>query len=268
MINEAALNAARHDQDHVQQKDLEYARDRVAFGRERKAGSRAMPENERRITAFHEAGHAVLQLLVEGGDELHKVTIIPRGRALGATMHLPSEDRHTHSRKKILGDICVLYGGRLAEEIFCGDITTGAANDIERATRLAQGMVYEWGMSEKMGPVKYADDHDPIFGPAKSAPVSSVTQRELDEEVRKIVDSQFARARQLIEANRDNLERVANTLLEHETLDGNQVKHIMAGGELPPRRPTVVIANTETPGKETAKDVPLPAGPALEPKLA
>ena len=268
LINEAALNAARHEQEGVLQKDLEYARDRVAFGRERKAGSRAMPENERRITAYHEAGHALLQILVEGGDDLHKVTIIPRGRALGATMHLPNEDRHTHSKTKIMGDICVFYGGRIAEELFCGDITTGAANDIERATRMAQGMVYEWGMSDKMGPVKYAEDHDQTFGFEKPAQVSAVTLRELDEEVRSIIDVQFARARELIVTNRDKLERVAQALLEHETLDGPQVKLLMDGGELPPHRPTISLVKSEIPATEPLKNAPAAIGPALEPKLA
>ncbi len=182
-------------------------------------------------------------------------------------MHLPNEDRHTHSRKKILGDICVLYGGRIAEELFCGDITTGAANDIERATRLAHGMVYEWGMSDKMGPVKYAEDQDGMFGFERPAQVSAVTQRELDEEVRRIINSQFDRARELIEGNRDKLERIAMALLEHETLDGPQVKLLLDGGELPPRRPTVAIPKPDAPTQAAAPKTPEPI-PALEPKLA
>ena len=241
MINEAALNAARHDQESVAMKDLEYARDRVAFGREKKTGSRAMPERERQITAYHEAGHTILQVLVEAADDLHKVTIIPRGRALGATMHLPNEDRHTHSRKKLLGDMAVLFGGRIAEEMFCGDITTGASNDIERATQLARGMVYEWGMSERMGPVKYTEAHDGVTGHEEVIAVSATTRRELDEEVRRIIDQQYEHARKLIEDNRDKLERVAKSLLEYETLDCAQVKQLMAGEELPPRRPTVIV---------------------------
>ncbi|MCS6970916.1 MAG: ATP-dependent zinc metalloprotease FtsH [Planctomycetota bacterium] len=239
LINEAALHAARHDQEAVTMRDLEYARDRVAFGREKKSGSRAMPERERIITAYHEAGHALLQVLVEEADELHKVTIIPRGRALGATMHLPAEDRHTHGRKKLLGDIAVLYGGRIAEELFCGDITTGAANDIERATAIARGMVYEWGMSERMGPIKYTESHDGLVGQEEVLAVSSVTRRELDEEVRRIIEQQYQLARRLIEENRDKLERIARALLEHETLDGAQVKQLIAGGTLPPRRPSL-----------------------------
>jgi cell division protease FtsH len=241
MINEAALNAARHDQESVAMKDLEYARDRVAFGREKKTGSRAMPERERLITAYHEAGHTILQVVVEGADDLHKVTIIPRGRALGSTMHLPNEDRHTHSRKKLLGDMAVLFGGRIAEEMFCGDITTGASNDIDRATQLARGMVYEWGMSDRMGPVKYTESHDGAAGQEEIVAVSAATRRELDEEVRRIIDQQYAHARDLIVANRDKLERVAKALLEHETLDCIQVKQLMAGEELPPRRASIIV---------------------------
>ncbi len=269
LINEAALNAARHDQDAIAHKDLEYARDRVAFGQEKKSGSRAMPEKERRITAYHEAGHAILQMLVEEKDDLHKVTIIPRGRALGATMHLPNEDRHTHGRRKLMCDIAILFGGRIAEELFCGDITTGASNDIERATALARGMVYEWGMSDKMGPLKYTEDRESMLGGDPAIAVGGETRRELDEEVRRIIDQQFALAKGIIIANKDKLERVALALLEHETLDAAQVKTLMDGGELPPRRPTVMIKKEETESPEASKESERsPTGPALEPKLA
>ncbi|HAT11718.1 MAG TPA: cell division protein FtsH, partial [Planctomycetes bacterium] len=267
LINEAALNAARHEQESVGMRDLDYARDRVAFGREKKTGSRAMPERERVITAYHEAGHTILQVMVEGADDLHKVTIIPRGRALGATMHLPNEDRHTHSRKKLLGDMAVLFGGRIAEEMFCGDITTGASNDIERATSLARGMVYEWGMSDRMGPVKYTEGHDSAMGHEDVIAVSAVTRRELDEEVRRIIDQQYAHARKLIEDNRDKLERVAKALLEFETLDAPQVKKLMDGEELPPRRSTVVVPTVADQAAATA--VPPEAAPAeFKPQLA
>jgi cell division protease FtsH len=269
LINEAALNAARYDQDMVQHKDLEYARDRVAFGREKKTGSRAMPEKERKITAYHEAGHAILQMVVEEKDDLHKVTIIPRGRALGATMHLPTEDRHTHGKRKLLCDISILFGGRIAEEIFCGDITTGASNDIERATQLARGMVYEWGMSDKMGPLKYTEEHDGLMGHESVVSAGTQTRRELDEEVRHIIDKQYALAKELILANRDKLVRVAEALLEHETLDVTQVKTLMDGGELPPRRPTVIVTKAETGTKEVRPEPERSStGPALEPKLA
>jgi cell division protease FtsH len=269
LINESALNAARYDQEIVMHKDLEYARDRVAFGREKKTGSRAMPEKERKITAYHEAGHTILQMLVEEKDDLHKVTIIPRGRALGATMHLPTEDRHTHGKRKLLCDITILFGGRIAEEIFCGDITTGASNDIERATHLARGMVYEWGMSDKMGPLKYTEEHDGLMGHESVVTAGNQTRRELDEEVRSIIDSQYALAKEIIIANRDKLVRVAEALLEHETLDILQVKTLMDGGELPPRRPTVIVTKAEVETKEPRPEPERSAtGPALEPKLA
>ena len=267
LINEAALNAARHELESVGQKDLDYARDRVAFGREKKTGSRAMPERERVITAYHEAGHTILQVLVEGADDLHKVTIIPRGRSLGATMHLPNEDRHTHGRKKLLGDMTVLYGGRIAEEMFCSDITTGASNDIERATQLARGMVYEWGMSDRMGPIKYTEARDSVGGHEEVVTVSTPTRRELDEEVRRIVDKQFGEARQLIENNKDKLERVAKALLEHETLDAAQVKRLMDGEELPPRRPTVVVPIVREPSSTSKPDAVPPVGD-FKPQIA
>ncbi len=270
LINEAALNAARCDQEVILQKDFEYARDRVAFGQEKKTGSRAMPEREREITAYHEAGHALLQLLVDEADDLHKVTIIPRGRALGATMMLPIEDRHTHGKRKILSDICVLFGGRLAEEMFCNDITTGASNDIQRATQLARGMVYEWGMSDRMGPIKYTEEHDSMMGSESVVVASGTTRRELDEEVRVIIDSAYNRARTLIESHREVLEKIARALLEHETLDGGQVKHLLGGGNIAPRKPTVSISKDEAEAIREAATRPTPAAPsdALQPKLA
>ena len=268
LINEAALHAARVDQETIQQKDLDYARDRVAFGQEKKSGSRAMPEKERVITAYHEAGHALLQLLVDDADDLHKVTIIPRGRALGATMMLPTEDRHTHGRRKLLSDICTLYGGRIAEELFCNDVTTGASNDIHRATQLARGMVYEWGMSDRMGPIKYTEDHDSMMGQESVVTASGTTRRELDEEVRVIIDSQYSRARDLILKHREVLEKIATALLEHETLDGAQVKRLLDGGDIPPRTPTVVISKKEADVLRDTLRPPVGGGDALQPKLA
>ena len=269
LINEAALNAARKEQETVRQSDMEYARDRVAFGREKKAGSRAMPERERVITAYHEAGHAVLQLLVDDADDLHKVTIIPRGRALGATMMLPTEDRHTHGKRKLLSDVCVLFGGRVAEELFCNDITTGASNDIQRATQIARGMVMEWGMSDRMGPIKYTEDHESIMGQESVIAASAQTRRELDEEVRAIIDAQYDRARRLIDSHRDGLDRIAKALLDYETLDAAQVKTLLAGGELPPRVPTLRVERPEgTTAEAAASADPAPVSAALEPRLA
>ena len=207
-------------------------------------------------------------MLVEEKDDLHKVTIIPRGRALGATMHLPTEDRHTLGKRKLLCDISILFGGRIAEEIFCGDITTGASNDIERATHLARGMVYEWGMSEKMGPLKYTEDRESLLGEDSVVTVGNQTRRELDEEVRTIIEAQYQIAKGIILANRDKLERVALALLEYETLDITQVKTLMDGGELPPRRPTVIVTKAEIEIKEARPEPRSANGSALEPKLA
>ncbi|MDA3962055.1 MAG: ATP-dependent zinc metalloprotease FtsH [Planctomycetota bacterium] len=241
LINEGALNAARHEKDAVHHIDLEYARDRVAFGREKKTGSQHMPQHERKITAYHEAGHTVIQAVMEDCEDLHKVSIIPRGRALGATMMLPKQDRYTHSRRKLYADICQLFGGRIAEDRFCGDITTGASNDIERATSIARGMVYEWGMSDKMGPIKYTDRQDMFGNTDQVVHASAATYRELDEEVRKIIDEQYKRAEKMIDDNAEALTRVAEALLEHETLTAAQVDVLMNGGQIEPRVPTVVI---------------------------
>jgi len=184
-------------------------------------------------------------------------------------MHLPAEDRHTHGKRKLLCDISILFGGRIAEEIFCGDITTGASNDIERATHLARGMVYEWGMSDKMGPIKYTEEHDGLMGHESVVTAGNQTRRELDEEVRSIIDAQYTLAKDLILANRDKLVRIAEALLEHETLDAIQVKHLMDGGEMPPRRPTVIVTKAEIETKEPRPEPERKAtGPALEPKLA
>jgi len=254
LINEAALHAARVDKDAVHHIDLEYARDRVAFGREKKTGSQHMPPEERRITAYHEAGHTIIQALLDDCDDLHKVSIIPRGRALGATMMLP-KDRYTHSRNKLHADICQLFGGRIAEQRFCGDITTGAANDIDRVTKLAKGMVYEWGMSDKMGPIKYSEEHEGLAGHESVVTASGETQRELDEEVRRIITEQYQRAERVIDENSEALVRIAEALLEYETLDAKQVQILLDGGELEPRVSTVRVDQEPAEGEaETESD--------------
>ncbi|NRA39468.1 MAG: ATP-dependent zinc metalloprotease FtsH, partial [Planctomycetes bacterium] len=235
IMNEAALHAARFNKDFVDMGDLEFARDRVAFGSEKTGRSKAIPVEDKRDTAYHEAGHTVIQYLLDECDDLHKVSIIPRGRALGATMSLPSKDIYSYTRKRILGDMCVLYGGRIAEQKFCDDISTGASNDIERATSLARNMVYEWGMSEKMGPLKYTEEHAGFGGSEKVVSVSGHMREQLDDEVRAFVDAQYERAQVIIEDNREKIEVLTAALLEHETLDAPQVKIIMEGGELPPR---------------------------------
>ena len=273
LINEAALNAARYDKDAVEHEDLEYARDRVAFGREKKKGSRSMTEDERRMTAYHEAGHAIIQHLLPECDDLHKVTIVPRGRFLGASMSLP-KDRHSMGRKKLMGDICVAFGGRIAEEKFCDDVTTGAKQDIEQATRYARAMVYQLGMSDKMGPMAYTEDHAGWGGTEQVIAVSEQTRRELDEEVRAILDGAYKRAQLFIDENRDALERVAEGLLEYETLDAAQVQTLIDGGELEPRVPTVTIPKVKPDDEpveeatESSSDPDVGGIGPLEPKPA
>ena len=260
LINEAALHAARHNKDFVDLGDLEYARDRVAFGREKKGRSKAMSVEDKRDTAFHEAGHTVIQYLLPECDDLHKVSIIPRGRALGATMSLPSKDMFSYTRKRILGDMCVLFGGRIAEEMFCGDVSTGASNDIERATALARNMVYEWGLSDTMGPIKYTEEHPGLGGAEKHVTVSEETHQKLDNEVRSIIDSAYARAQDILKENAEAVQRITDALLEHESLDAKEVKVLMDGGNLPPR-----VSKT---GRHEKKDPEggAAATPAVDPK--
>ena len=227
--------AARMNKDVVEHEDLEYARDRVAFGKEKKTGSRSMPEDERRLTAYHEAGHAFMQLTLPECDDLHKVTIVPRGQYLGASFSLPT-DRRGISRKKILGDICIAYGGRICEDIFCDDITAGAKSDIESATRYARAMVYELGMSDALGVMQYTRATQGWGGEERHLEVAPDTQREIDLEVRRILDDQYQRARQLIETNRQQITAIAEGLLEYETLTAKQVETLVAGGSLGPRK--------------------------------
>lgn len=220
-----------------------------------------MSEKEKRTTAFHESGHTIIGRLVPDHDPVYKVTIIPRGRALGVTQFLPEEDRYSHSRQFILSNICSLFGGRIAEEMVLGEngITTGASNDIERATSLARNMVTKWGLSEKLGPLKYAEDDDqPFLGAtagSRSAPVSGETARLIDEEVRRIIDECYARARVILEENEEKLHLMADALMEYETLDSDQISDIMEG--MPPRPPRDPGDNT---GSGVAQnDVPGPA---------
>jgi cell division protease FtsH len=260
LVNEAALHAARKDRERVTMRDMESARDRVAFGMEKKGRSQHTPIKDKRITAYHEAGHAIVQLLLPEGSDLHKVSIIPRGRAQGMTMFLPKELYHT-TRKDLLARIAVAFGGRLAEERFCSDITTGASADIESATSIARAMVYEWGMSAKMGPLKYTEDHAGWTGQESSVAVSEQTRRELDEEVRRLIDEQYRRSGEIIDNNRQAIERIAEALLEWETLDADQVRRLIGGEDIGPR-PSVtralarpqVVGEAAAPRPEAADD--------------
>jgi cell division protease FtsH len=201
-----------------------------------------MPEEERRNTAYHEAGHAVVAKLLPKTDPVHKVTIIPRGRALGVTMQLPEQDRYSQDRDRLLNTIAVLFGGRIAEEIFMHQMTTGAANDFERATELARRMVTQWGMSDELGPMVYGENEGEIFlgrSITTHKNVSETTMQKVDLEIRRIIDQQYGLARKLIEDNRAKVEALAAALLEWETLDAEQIGDIMAGNApRPPKQPS------------------------------
>ncbi len=239
LVNEAALFAARGTRRLVGMEEFERAKDKIMMGAERR--SMVMNEKEKRITAYHEAGHAIVGRVVPDHDPVYKVSIIPRGRALGVTQFLPEEDRYSHSRQHILSMICSLFGGRIAEQVILGSdgVTTGASNDIERATALARNMVTKWGLSEKLGPVKYDDDDgEPFLGMSASTrpkPVSGETSRMIDEEVRGIIDDCYNRARSILTENIDKLHAMSDALMEYETISSEQIDDIMAG--LPPRPP-------------------------------
>ncbi|HKP38204.1 MAG TPA: ATP-dependent zinc metalloprotease FtsH [Pyrinomonadaceae bacterium] len=229
LVNEAALNAARYNKKVVAMADFELAKDKVLMGAERK--SMVISNEEKRVTAYHEAGHTLVGLKVPNADPVHKVTIIPRGMALGVTQQLPEGDRHNYTKEYLLGQISILMGGRIAEETFLGNITTGASNDIEKATELARAMVCEYGMSE-LGPLTFGKKEEQIFlgrEIAQHRDYSEETSIRIDSEVRKIVTDQYERARRIIDENRDTMVRLAEALLEHESLDGVQIRRIVAG---------------------------------------
>ena len=233
MVNEAALTAARRGLKAITLKELEEARDKVRWGRERR--SMAISEKEKTNTAYHEAGHAVLVEVLEHTEPLHKVTIIPRGPSLGSTMQLPVEDRFNWRKKELLDDLIVLMGGRVAEEIIFGDVTTGAVGDIRMATTRARKMVCEWGMSEKMGMVEYGQHEDYVFlgrDISKNRDYSEATSQEIDREVRRLCDEAYAQAKTLLIEYRAPMEAIAKALLEFETLDGNQIRDIFQHGEM------------------------------------
>ncbi len=236
LVNEAALFAARQTKRLVDMDDFERAKDKIIMGAERR--SMVMPEEERRNTAYHESGHAVVAKLLPKTDPVHKVTIIPRGRALGVTMQLPEQDRYTQDRERLLNIIAVLFGGRIAEELFMNQMTTGAANDFERATEIARRMVTQWGMSDALGPMIYGENEGEIFlgrSITTHKNVSEATMQKVDQEIRRVIDEQYSMSRQLLEQNRDKVEAMAKALLEMETIDADQINDIMAG--LPPRPP-------------------------------
>jgi cell division protease FtsH len=266
LVNEAALNAARYDRKKVLMSDFEFAKDKVIMGVERK--SMVMSAHEKRNTAFHEAGHTIVAAVLPAADPLHKVTIIPRGRALGLTQQLPTEDKYSYSKKYLDSMLAVLMGGRIAEDIFIGEITTGAGNDIEKATGLARRMVCEWGMSD-LGPLSYGKKEEAIFLGrefAQHQDYSEETAKMIDAEVKSIVDRAYREATDLIEKHRSALEQVAERLLEKETLDGNEVNQILldlTGTDylkLKAREPSPSPQDQVTiaPGSSGGVDIPVP----------
>ena len=236
LVNEAALFAARRNGRLVEMDDFEKAKDKILMGAERR--SVVMPEEERKNTAYHESGHALVARLMPKTDPVHKVTIIPRGRALGVTMQLPEGDRYSMDKERMLSTIAVLFGGRIAEEVFMDQMTTGASNDFERATAMARDMVTRYGMSEALGPMVYAENEGEVFlgrSITKTTHVSESTMQKVDSEIRRIIDEQYAIARKLIEDNKDKMHAMAKALLEWETIDSEQIDDIMQGRD--PRPP-------------------------------
>lgn len=269
LVNEASLFAARAGKRLVEMKEFELAKDKIMMGAERK--SMVMSEKEKLNTAFHEAGHAIVGRLVPEHDPVYKVSIIPRGRALGVTMFLPEEDRYSLSKRALTSQICSLFGGRIAEEMTLGfdGVTTGASNDIMRATRLARNMVTKWGLSEKLGPLMYAEEEGEVFlgrsAGSQHANVSGETAKLIDDEVRSLIDGCYATAKRLLEENRDKLDAMADALMKYETIDADQIDDIMAGRT--PREPRDWQDGSGTPSapKEQAGRPETPiGGPAGE----
>ncbi len=266
LLNEAALLAARTNKKGVGMEELEEARDKVRWGRERR--SLAMTDEEKKFTAWHEAGHALVNVLLQHTHPLHKVTIIPRGQSLGATMYLPKQDIHSRQRKEMLDVIAVTMAGRIAEEIISDDISTGAAMDIQQATQLARAMVCQYGMSDRLGMVQYGDDDEYVFlgrEMARTKVYSEHTAEEIDAEIKRIIDEAYKTAKDILHENRDKLELIAKSLLEYETLEGSQVEEIIRTGKFNPPTPTPQVepphgAPAGTPLPEVP---PKPATPKL-----
>ncbi|MEB5385966.1 ATP-dependent zinc metalloprotease FtsH [Pseudomonas aeruginosa] len=273
LVNEASLFAARSNKRIVDMREFELAKDKIMMGAERK--TMVMSEKEKRNTAYHEAGHAIVGRLVPEHDPVYKVSIIPRGRALGVTMFLPEEDRYSLSKRALESQICSLFGGRIAEEMTLGfeGVTTGASNDIMRATQLARNMVTKWGLSEKLGPLMYAEEEGEVFlgrsAGSQHANVSGETAKMIDQEVRRIIDDCYGTAKRLLDENRDKLEMMADALMKYETIDSDQIDDIMAGRV--PREPrdwqggsgtSTPPANLEESGRR--ENTPPIGGPAGE----
>ncbi|MDH0894332.1 MULTISPECIES: ATP-dependent zinc metalloprotease FtsH [unclassified Pseudomonas] len=258
LVNEASLFAARASKRLVEMKEFELAKDKIMMGAERK--SMVMSEKEKLNTAYHEAGHAIVGRLVPEHDPVYKVSIIPRGRALGVTMFLPEEDRYSLSKRALESQICSLFGGRIAEEMTLGfdGVTTGASNDIMRATQIARNMVTKWGLSEKLGPLMYAEEEGEVFlgrsAGSQHTNVSGETAKQIDQEVRRIIDESYSTAKRLLEENRDKLDMMADALMKYETIDSEQIDDIMSGRA--PREPRDWQGGSGTPTPKEQVDRP------------
>ena len=257
LVNEAALNAARYNQKVVRMLDFEFAKDKVMMGSERR--SMIINDEEKKVTAVHEAGHALLAVLLPHADPVHKVTIIPRGMALGVTMQLPVEDKHNYTRDYLNDQIAILLGGRIAEEITMNGMTTGAGNDLERSTEVARKMVCEWGMSDAMGPLTFGKKEEQIFlgrEIAQHQDYSEDTAIRIDHEIKRFVTSNYERARAVLEQHKPALARIAEELLAREVLDAEQVRRILAGEALEEHTPRSVVSATDDGSKRPAKERP------------
>jgi cell division protease FtsH len=267
LVNEAALLAARRDAQRVSMLDIERAKDKVILGAERK--SLILSEEEKRISAYHESGHALVALLSEGSDPVHKVTIIPRGMALGVTWTLPSEDRYNLTRKQLLAMIRHAMGGRAAEEIVFGHLSTGASDDLKKATALARQMVCQYGMSERLGPVSYGDDAQDVFLGRDFVTRKDYSEKkaeEIDEEVERLLHDLYGEARLILEEHRELLDRVTAALLERETLEAADLKRLMAGEPLPPLPTAAVRAEPERPRRRPRAAEPFPGDKLPDPE--
>jgi cell division protease FtsH len=263
LVNEAALFAARANKRLVEMDDFEKAKDKIFMGAERR--SMVMTEEERKATAYHESGHAVVAKSLPGTDPVHKVTIVPRGRALGITWQLPERDRLSHYKDQMLNEISIMFGGRIAEDLFLNRISTGASNDFERATRMARDMVTRYGMSDRMGPMVYGEDEGEVFlgrSITTHKNVSEATMQQVDAEIRRIVDDQYALAKSILEENRAKVESMTAALLEWETIDADQINDIMEGKTPRPPKPSASPAKPTSDGGGTPGAAPSAAAPA------
>jgi len=263
LVNEAALFAARRNKRFVEMDDFESAKDKIFMGAERK--SMVITPEDKKKTAYHESGHAIIGSLLPGCDPVHKVTVIPRGRALGLTWSLPEKDRYSVYRDQMLAQICMLFGGRVAEEIFVGNVSTGASNDFEHATQIARDMVTRYGMSEALGPMVYGENEGEVFlgrSVTTHKNLSDVTMQLVDKEIRRILDEQYALARKLLQDNRDKVEMMTNALMEWETIDTDQIKDIMAGKPPRPPKPSPASQPPQPPQDTPTAPATTPTQPA------